>query len=128
MKKKNIGELVASWMSSNVATARLDETLAAAQQRMNEGDFRSLPVVEQGRLIGIITDRDLRSHGEHPEGATVESAMSELPATVTPATPLREAARRLFELKIGALPVVENERLVGVITIQDILRAFLEQD
>ena len=121
-------ELVASWMSSNVVTARLDETLAAAQERMNEGDFRSLPVVEQGRLIGIITDRDLRSHGEHPESATVESAMSELPATVTPATPLLEAARRLFELKIGALPVVEDERLVGVITTQDILRAFLKQD
>src|SRR5690242_12826030 len=112
MRKKNIGEMVASWMSSKVATARLDETLAAARQRMNEGDFRSLPVVEQGRLIGIITDRDLRSHGEHPEGITVESAMSELPATVTPATPLREAARRMFELKIGALPVMEDERLV----------------
>jgi acetoin utilization protein AcuB len=54
--------------------------------------------------------------------------MSELPATATPATPLREAARRMFELKIGALPVVEDERLVGVITTQDILRAFLEQD
>lgn len=115
-------------MSSNVATARLDETPSAAQQRMNDGDFRSLPVVEQGRLIGIITDRDLRSHGEHPEDATVESAMSELPVAVTPATPLREAAHCLFELKIGALPVVEDERLVGVITTQDILRAFLEQD
>ena len=95
-------------MSSNVATARPDETLSAAQKRMNDGDFRSLPVVAQGRLIGIITDRDLRSHGEHSERATVESAMSELPVTVTPATPLREAARHLFELKIGALPVLMN--------------------
>ena len=54
--------------------------------------------------------------------------MSELPATVTPATSLREAARLLFELKIGALPVLQDGRLVGVITTQDILRAFLKQD
>jgi acetoin utilization protein AcuB len=128
MRKKNIDDSVAGWMSSNVATARLDETLSAAQKRMNDGDFRSLPVVEQGRLIGIITDRDLRSHSEHPERATVESAMSELPVTVTPATPLREAARLLFEPKIGALPVLQDKRLVGVITTQDILRAFLKQD
>ena len=128
MGRKNLGELVAGWMSSNVVTARPDETLSAIEKRMHGGDFRSLPVVDQERLIGIITDRDLRSHGEHPERATVESAMSELPVTVTPATPLREAARFLFELKIGALPVVKDGRLVGVITTQDILRAFLKQD
>ena len=95
---------------------------------MDDGDFRSLPVVEQERLIGIITDRDLRRHGEHPERATVESAISELPVTVTPATPLLEAARLLFERKIGALPVLKDGRLVGVITTHDILRAFLKQD
>ena len=128
MEKKNIDDSVAKWMSSNVVTARPDEPLSAARKRMDDGDFRSLPVVEQERLIGIITDRDLRSHGEHPERATVESAMSELPVTVTPATPLREAARLLFERKIGALPVLEDGRLVGLITTQDILWAFLKQD
>ena len=102
MRKKNIGDPVAGWMSSNVATARPDETLSAVEKRMNDGDFRSLPVVDQERLIGIITDRDLRSHGEHRERTTVESAMSKWPVTVTPATSLREAARLLFERKIGA--------------------------
>ena len=46
MRKKNIDDSVEGWMSSNVATARPDETLSAAQKRMNDGDFRSLPVVE----------------------------------------------------------------------------------
>jgi acetoin utilization protein AcuB len=54
--------------------------------------------------------------------------MTENPATVTPATPLHDAARILFEQKVDALPVVENGKLVGVITNSDILRAFLDQD
>jgi CBS domain-containing protein len=85
-------------------------------------------VLEDGRLAGVITDRDLRSHGDHLERTRVESAMSAWPQTVKPATALREAARILFERKIGALPVTEDGHLVGVITTSDILRAFIEND
>jgi acetoin utilization protein AcuB len=58
----------------------------------------------------------------------VRVAMSENPPTVTPTTPVHDAARVLFEQKVDALPVVENGSLVGVITNSDILRAFLDQD
>jgi acetoin utilization protein AcuB len=54
--------------------------------------------------------------------------MSENPPTVTPTTPVHEAARVLFAHKVDALPVVENGLLVGVITNSDMLRAFLDQD
>jgi len=62
------------------------------------------------------------------ETTEVRVAMTENPPTVTPSTPMHEAARVLFEQKVDALPVVENQKLVGLITNRDILRAFLDED
>jgi acetoin utilization protein AcuB len=86
------------------------------------------PVLDNGRLVGIITDRDVRSHMRRIDQIEAKFAMTENPVTVAPTTPLHEAARLLSERKIDALPVLEDGQLVGVMTSSDIFRAFLEED
>jgi nucleotide-binding universal stress UspA family protein len=120
--------LVARWMSSSPVTATPDEKLSTIMSRMQEGNFRCAPVLDNGRLIGIITNRDVRGRMGSLNLVEVKFAMTENPVTVAPTTPLHEAARLLFERKIDALPVLEDAQLVGVMTTSDVLRAFLEQD
>lgn len=118
--------LVARWMSSSPMTATPDDKLAAVQTRMHEANIRFIPVVDAGRLVGIVTDRDVRSHMNDSGHTEVKLAMNQDLTTVTPATPLHEAARILFERKLDGMPVLEEGQLIGVITTSDILRAFLE--
>ncbi|MFZ0890421.1 MAG: universal stress protein [Candidatus Binataceae bacterium] len=119
--------MVARWMTTNPVTAAPDEKLSQVQARMREGDFRSMPVLKEGKLVGIVTDRDLRNHTGYLENTEVKMAMSEALVTVTPTTPVAEAARLLVERKVGGLPVVDDGNLVGVISTTDILRAFVEE-
>jgi acetoin utilization protein AcuB len=93
---------------------------------MLSGHFRAMPVLSAGKLAGIITDRDLRRHEGYLDHTEVRLAMTTEVDTVTPSTPIHDAAKTLLEHKIGALPVVEGERLVGIISTSDVLRAFLE--
>ncbi len=119
--------VVGEHMSKNPVTVTPRDTLAKAQAELNAGEFRQLPVVADGKLVGIITDRDIRRHGKQLRITRVNEAMTaENLRTVTPSTPLEEAIRMLLKHKIGGLPVVEGDRLVGIITISDILRAFLD--
>jgi len=120
--------LVARWMSSSPVIATPEEKLSTIQTRMHEGNFRCAPVLDHGRLVGIITDRDVRSHMGRADQVEAKLAMTENPVTVAPTTPLHAAARLLFERKIDALPVLEDGQLVGVMTTSDVLRAFLEED
>jgi acetoin utilization protein AcuB len=120
--------VVAGWMSSSPVTVAPGEKVGAVIMRMQQGNFRSAPVVENGRLVGLITDRDIRGQMGRVDTTEVRVTMSENPQTVTPTTPLHDAAQVLFEQKVDSLPVVENGRLVGVITNSDILRAFLNED
>ena len=112
----------------------------AARELMRKRVLRHLPVVDQrGRLVGIITDRDLRQvvfmptlRGRMPEvgellrGLTVSDIMTREVVVVKPGARIDEAARLMHERKIGALPVVERGRVVGIITETDILAAFEE--
>jgi len=120
--------LVARWMSTSPVTVAPGEKVSSVILRMQQGNFRSAPVVQNGRLVGLITDRDIRGHMGRVDTTETRVAMSENPPTVTPTTPVQDAARVLFEQKLDGLPVVENGALVGVITNSDILRAFLDQD
>lgn len=112
-------------MTNNPVTVTPTDTLAVVQEKLRSGGFRQLPVVDQDRLVGIITDRDLRRHGRNIV-AKVQSAMTTELVTVTPETPIEKAARLLLQHKIGALPVVEDEKLVGIISTTDFLRTFLD--
>jgi nucleotide-binding universal stress UspA family protein len=120
-------EQVAHWMTSSPVVAGPKENLAAIEAKMREGGFRAIPVLDDGKLVGIVTDRDIRSHTGYLDHTEARLAMSESLVTVTPTTPVHEAARILVERKIGALPVVDDGRLVGVITTTDLLNAFVEE-
>jgi universal stress protein A len=116
--------VVARWMSKSPVTASPEEKMSAVEAKMRKGDFRCVPIMDKGKVVGMITDRDLRSHAGYLDNTEVRIAMSEAVLTVAPDTPIGEAAQLLLEQKIGGLPVVEDSRLVGVITTSDILKAF----
>ncbi len=118
--------LVASRMSKNPVTASPRDTLAEAQARMDSGNFRHLPVTDQGRLVGMLSDHDIRQHQGHLTDTRVTGAMTDNPITVSPDTTMEEAAEIMLERKISGLPVVEQGKLVGIITTADLLGAFLE--
>ena len=128
-------------MSGLPLTVRWDAPLIEAVRLMKEGRIRHLPVLDGGRrLVGIVTDRDLRQVVLDPrlqerfgagladalEGLTVRDIMTWAVITVRPETEIRDAARLLHQRKIGALPVVKNGRLVGILTETDVIRAFAE--
>lgn len=118
--------LVSKRMTKDPVTVTPDDLLIQARLKMQAGGFRRLPVVSDGQLVGIITDRDLRQHVGLLDRTEVKAAMSKKPITVTPATTLESAAQILLKQKIGSLPVVERGRPVGIITTSDVLEAFLE--
>ncbi len=115
-------------------------TLRQVIEVMKAQACRQLPVMQDGKLVGIITDRDVRlvmnspliMHGrwqdeEILDTITAESCMTPDPMTVAPDTPAYQAANMLSTYKFGALPVVDNEELVGIITVTDFLNYFAMQ-
>ena len=109
-------------------TVTPDVTLPVAARMMAEEGCRHLPVVDadSGRLIGIITDRDIRSARHTPffDQASVEGCMTRDPITTTPETKAVVAAELLVLYKFGALPVVDNRQIVGIVTVSDFLNHF----
>lgn len=118
--------LVKTRMTREPITIEPQELLIRASHKMRSGGFRRLPVVSNGKLVGIISDRDLREHRGQLEHTKVNGVMTENPVTVGPGTTVEEAARIMVERQVGGLPVVEDERLVGVITVTDVMGAFLD--
>lgn len=118
--------LVGNRMTKEPITVEPEDLSIRAALKMQTGGFRRLPVVSDGKLVGMISDRDLREHRGHLEQVKLNGIMIEQPITVTPATTIEEAAQIMLERQIGGLPVVANGRLVGIITATDIMRAFLD--
>jgi acetoin utilization protein AcuB len=118
--------LVSNRMTKDPVTATGEDLLIQARLKMQKGGFRRLPVVSDGQLVGIITDRDMREHAGYLDRTEVKAVMSKKPITVTPVTKVEAAAQLLLKQKIGGLPVVEKGRLVGMISTSDILQAFLD--
>lgn len=110
-------------MNRNVVTVGPDETADAAWSKMRRERIRHLVVVEGARLEGVVSDRDLGgAHGAASRrGRTVRELMTPSPAVATPATTLRQAANLMRGRLIGSLPVVEGERVVGIVTATDVL-------
>ena len=118
--------LVSKRMTKDPVTVTPEDLLIQARLKMQKGGFRRLPVISDGQIVGIITDRDIREHVGLLDRTEVKAAMSQKPITVIPATTVEAAAQILLKQKIGGLPVVEKNRLVGMITTSDILQAFLD--
>jgi len=118
--------LVRTKMTSNPVTVTPQDPVANAQGRMRTGGFRRLPVVQDGVLVGIITDRDIRLYEGLEAYTTVGAVMTAHPLTVAPQTTVEDATRVMLKRKVGGLPVLDGQKLVGIITTSDILQAFLE--
>jgi len=117
---------VTHWMTKNPVVAQSNESLATVRRKMNKGNFHRVPVVDGGKLVGIVSDRDLRQHVGSLEDVKVNGVMTKPVVSVAPTTMLEGAANLLVKHKIGGLPVVEQGKVVGIITTTDLLRAFTE--
>jgi len=123
--------LVRDIMRSPAVAISADTTLQDAYRLMQEKGIRHLPVVEGEKLVGVITDRDLRLATSalapipFPTGSRVAAVMSRSPLTTDASDPLEEAARTMRERKIGCLPVLDDGRLIGIITGLDLLDALI---
>lgn len=130
MEKLKVSEL----MTANVICVRPEENLATARELMLDNRIRHLPVVERGTLVGLLCQHDLASSDTLPlaewnqlMGAMrVREVMTTEPDTVDPNETVEEAGRRMLEAKYGCLPVTEGDRIVGMLTEADFVRAVVE--
>ena len=106
--------LVQNRMTNNPETISPDEFLTSGLGKMQKGGFRRLPVVKDDKLIGIITDRDLREHAGLLERTKVSSAMTKDLMTVTPRATVEQATKLMLSHKISGLPVTDAGNLVGL--------------
>ncbi|HEY3302708.1 MAG TPA: CBS and ACT domain-containing protein [Candidatus Binatia bacterium] len=118
--------IVGKHMTENPVVIGPDDFLSTVQEKMKTGGFRRVPVVHNDRLIGIVTDRDLRQYMGLLEKIKVNAVMTVILATVSPRDTIEKAAQLILKRKIGGLPVVEEHKLVGVITTSDLLQTFLD--
>ena len=130
--------LVREWMTVDPQTVSATTPVMEAMQRLRDGGFRRLPVVRDDRLVGIVTDRDLKE--ATPSKATtlsiyelnyllskllVKDVMVAAVITVKPDDPIERAALLMEEHRVSGLPVIEEEKIVGILTITDLLEAFV---
>jgi len=116
---------IVNLMTSDPVTIGPRDTLSGAKSIMDAGHFRRVPVLDEGRLVGILTERDLREYTGYLESTRVNAAMRTALVTVTPYNTVEDAARLMLKHKIGGLPIVADGTLVGIVTTSDLLRAFL---
>ena len=132
--------LVKEWMSSPVVTVEPETTISKAHQLMKEKGIRRLPVVEKGRLVGMITIGDIREAS--PSDATtlsiwelnylwaqltVEKVMSRQVLTAMADSSLIDAAQVMLENKVSGLPVMDSgDKLVGILTESDVFRMLVK--
>jgi len=127
---------IESIATKNVITVRTSDSLLTASKLLREKGIRHLPVVDAaGRLAGMLTDRDIK-RASASEATSLEihellylldkldvsKVMTKKPVSVTPQTPVSEAAALMVRHKIGCLPVVDGGRLAGIVTEIDMLR------
>jgi acetoin utilization protein AcuB len=134
---------VESWMKHPVCTVKAQDSVRHARETMERHRVNQLPVVTDGRIVGIVTDRDLRdafpSAFESAEAAArhrraetdpgtirVEDVMTRDVLTLAPNVYVADAARLMRRERIGAVPIVDGTRLVGILTRSDVLEAFVE--
>jgi acetoin utilization protein AcuB len=127
-------------MKTNLVTVEYDDTVLDALHLMREHKIRRLPVLRRGKLVGIITEKDIKEFS--PSRAStldiyemhnvlakteVKEAMTKDVITVSPDDPIERAALILRDMRFGGLPVVEkNDNLVGIITAVDVFDVFVE--
>jgi acetoin utilization protein AcuB len=132
---------VSDLMTANPITVMVDETLLAALEKMDQHAIHHLPVLSRGKhLIGILSDRDCRRALQKPfteraywqdevvKRIIVRDVMTTAPITISDLSSTQEAARLMLLHQIGCLPVMRDETLVGIITRNDVLMAYVQMD
>ncbi len=120
---------VHEWMIRNPVTVSKDQDIRDCVDLMKDFSIRHLPVVENKKLVGLVTESDLRkvSSASSMEHMTVENVMIPQPITVSPDTDIEDAAKLIYFNKIGGLPVVDDDQeLIGIITVMDLLEVFID--
>jgi CBS domain-containing protein len=126
-------------MATEVTTLGRNDSLQLARDIMTLGRVRHFPVVEDGKVVGVVSQRDLykaslgsvMKYGEKAQRAFMEEiaikeVMNEPVITIAPHTSVQEAARLMMDKKIGCLPVLEGSKLVGIVTETDMLKLVAE--
>jgi acetoin utilization protein AcuB len=128
---------VRTWMTQDLVTLSPEASVAEALTLCRERRIRHIPIVEEGRLVGIVSDRDLRDAspalGDADRASTLQEirlgdVMTREVSTADPQDPIENAAQEMYELKIGSLPVVaeeDEEKLLGIVTSSDVMRALV---
>jgi CBS domain-containing protein len=114
-------------MTQATVTESPQDSIRAAAERMWRQQTGSLVITDDGRLAGIITERDLLravAFGADPDKTTVDDAMTAEVYTVSPDMPLQDAAREMATRWIRHLPVVEAGKLLGVVSMRDVTGVF----
>ena len=129
---------VKKFMTANPVVVEQNQSIREAKRLLDEHGFRHLPITDNGRVVGILSDRDIvRSVAitesvkticgiEGDNDVLIQDIMGEHLLCLTPDDNVKDAARIMSQRKIGSLPVVDNGKLVGIITETDILKAFTE--
>jgi acetoin utilization protein AcuB len=131
--------IVKEVMSKNPVTIGPATKLRVLNELMKANDVRHVPVVKNGKMIGIVTEKDIRyamipekipgkkvPQGWNLDHLKVQDIMTDNTITIAQEAQVEEAARIIYGLKIHALPVMKNDKLVGIISVMDILGIFIE--
>ena len=126
-------------MTSEVITVAIDEPIRRVWDLIMEKRLRRFPVMDGERLVGIITDRDLRNatassivmtekkyHDFLLDTVKVDTIMTVNPRTISPESDIKEAGRVILEMQVGGLPVLEGDVLAGIITETDLIKTLLD--
>ena len=119
---------VKTQMSRKVVTIPPATPILRAMEVMRENSIRHLPVVDGEDIVGLVTEGDLRQASllSMVDKVSIDDVMIKKPFTISPDATIEEAARLVFRHKIGGLPVVEGKKLVGMITVVDLLHCFIQ--
>ena len=135
---------ITAWMKHPVITVKPRDSARHAREVMEKHRINQLPVVVDDRLVGILTDRDLRDafpsvfesadpftrgtprFGADPARLPVDNVMTPTVLTLAPTASVADAARLMRQERIGAIPIVDRGRLVGILSRSDVLDAFVE--
>jgi CBS domain-containing protein len=122
----SVGEL----MTRDVLSVAPEDTIGEAAEKMAEANVGSVVVSDYGRLIGILTERDLLkavAGRVHSSEARVREWMTRDPVTVEESTPARDAAKLMLEKGFRHLPVIDGDQTVGIVSIRDVAAWGLEE-
>jgi len=115
-----------NWMTPNPVCVSPQDTLEKAKELMTAGGFRRLPVVEgNNKLVVMISERDVRQHLGYLAETKVNAAMASSPVSIPEFETAESAAKLMLQHKIGGLPVMNDGRVVRILTTTDLLKALL---